>query len=71
MVKTSFKILVEVAAVVSIVWPAAQAADEPQSGGTLVAALTSNVRNLNPAVQSGYRNWLSRHPAIRGAAALR
>jgi len=28
-------------------------AEEPKQGGTLVAALTSNVRNLNPAVQSG------------------
>ena len=28
-------------------------ADEPKKGGTLVAALGSNVRNLNPAVQSG------------------
>ena len=28
-------------------------ADEPKQGGTLVASLGSNVRNLNPAVQSG------------------
>ena len=29
------------------------AAEEPQPGGTLIAAMGTNVRNLNPAVQSG------------------
>ena len=41
------------AALLSSVITTQAVAEEPKKGGTLVAALTTNVRNLNPAVQSG------------------
>jgi peptide/nickel transport system substrate-binding protein len=51
-VKDLFKCIVAASALAAVVAGAATA-DEPKRGGTLVAALISNVRNLNPAVQSG------------------
>ena len=41
------------AALVSVLVTSAVAQDEPKRGGTLFSVLGSNVRNLNPADQSG------------------
>ena len=45
--------LVASAALAAVMVAGAAVADEPKRGGTLVTVLGSNVRNLNPAVQSG------------------
>ncbi|MEO0910434.1 MAG: ABC transporter substrate-binding protein, partial [Pseudomonadota bacterium] len=50
--KRFFKSLL-VAAAASTVLVSSAIAEEPKRGGTLIAALGTNVRNLNPAVQSG------------------
>ncbi len=45
--------LTAAATIVSIAFVTPSVADEPKPGGTLIAAMATNVRNLNPAVQSG------------------
>lgn len=51
--KHLMKGLVAATALASVITADSTSAEEPKHGGTLVAAIGTNVRNLNPAVQSG------------------